>query len=207
MLFHLAVLQVIFLIAEYCKESPDELIAITKQLSLFTDSESMLKKLTTMNKYPTAHLKCTMDSEWDILQVIHNLLAKMKEQPKLEWVWSHQDDNPDIDITKLSNATQLNIKADVLAAQGLDRLNSKPRVPLDLSSEAFFHQQGHTITRGYKVSMHNNIQILVLEEYYQQRFGWTNTEYGKIDWYIFAPVYRREKNKHFQWFNKLCIRK
>ena len=51
----------------------------------------------------------------------------MKERPKLEWVRSHQDDNPDVDITKLSDATQLNIKADALATQGLDRLNSKPK--------------------------------------------------------------------------------
>ena len=194
------------MIAEYYKESPDESIAITKQLCLFTDSESMLKKLTAMNKYPTAHLKCTMDSEWDLLQVIHNLMAKVKEWLKLEWVRSHQDDDPDVDITKLSDATQLNIKADVLAIPGLDRLNLKSGVPMDPSSEVLLHQRECTITRDYKVSMRNNIQILVLEEYYQQRFGWTNTEYGKIDWYIFAPVYRRAKNKHFQWFNKFCMR-
>ena len=57
----LAALRVNFLVAEYYKERPDKSKAITKQLCLFTDSESMLKKLTTMNKYPTAHLKCTMD--------------------------------------------------------------------------------------------------------------------------------------------------
>ena len=92
----LAALRVIFLIAEYYKEIPEELIVITKQLCLFTDSLSMLKKLTAMNKYPTAHPKCTMDSEWDLLQVIHNLMAKMKERPELKWVRSHQDDDPDI---------------------------------------------------------------------------------------------------------------
>ena len=75
----LAALRVIFLIAEYYKESPDESIAIIKQLCFFTDSGSMLKKLTAKNKYPTTHLKCTMDSKWDLLQVIHSLMAKMKE--------------------------------------------------------------------------------------------------------------------------------
>mmetsp|Transcript_55686 Transcript_55686/g.62234 ORF Transcript_55686/g.62234 Transcript_55686/m.62234 type:complete len:103 (-) Transcript_55686:305-613(-) len=88
-------------------------------------------------------------------------MAKMKERPKLERVRSHQDDDPDFDITKLSVATQLNIKADALATQGLDRLNLKPRVPLDPTSEVFLHQRGRTITRDYKGSMHNNIQILV----------------------------------------------
>ena len=56
-----------------------------------------------------------VDSEWDILQVIHRLMTKMKEQPELNWVQSHQDDDSDIDITTLSFGTQLNIKADALA--------------------------------------------------------------------------------------------
>ena len=46
-----------------------------------------------------------------------------------------------------------------------------------------------------------------MEEYYQQRFGWMNSEYGKIDWFIYTPVYRREQNKHSQWVNKFCMRK
>ena len=55
--------------------------------------------------------------------------------------------------------------------------------------------------------MRGNIQSLVFEEYYQQRFDWSNSEYGKIDWWIFTPVYRREKNRHLKWANKLCMRK
>ena len=110
-----------------------------------------------MNKYPTAHLKCAMDPEWDLLQAIHRLMRKMKEQPELEWVRSHQDDDPDEDISKLSEAAQLNIKADVLATQVLHKLKSNPRVPIDPSAEVLLHQQGRTITRDYKVSMRGNI--------------------------------------------------
>ena len=62
---------------------------------------------------------------------------------------------------------------------------------MDPSVEVLLHQQGRTITRDYKVSMRGNIQLLVLEAYYQRRFGWTNSEYGKIDWWIFIPVYRQ----------------
>ena len=118
----LAALCVLFMIAKYHKEGPTESIAINKKITLFTDSENMLKKLTAMNEYPTAHLRCTMDPKWDMIQVIHRLMATMKERPELEWVCSHQDDDPDVDIEKLSDATKLNIKADVLATQGLDRL-------------------------------------------------------------------------------------
>ena len=54
--------------------------------------------------------------------------------PELEWVRSHQDDDPDEDIWKLSNAAQLNIKADALATQGLNKLESNPRVLMDPSA-------------------------------------------------------------------------
>ena len=46
-----------------------------------------------------------MNSERDILQVIHRLTTKMKERPELNWIQSHQDDDPDIDITTLSVGT------------------------------------------------------------------------------------------------------
>ena len=97
-----AALRIIFLIAEYYKEILKESIAITKEIYPFILSLSMLKKLTAMNKYPTAHLKYTMNSEWDILQVIHRLMTAMKEQPELDWVQSHQNNNPDIDKATLS---------------------------------------------------------------------------------------------------------
>ena len=72
-----------------------------------------------MIKYPTAHLRCAMDSEWDILQVLHQLMKQMKEQLVLDWVASYQDDDPTIDVTTLSKGPQLNIKSDELATKGL----------------------------------------------------------------------------------------
>ena len=114
----LAALRVVLLIAEYYKEGPTGVLATNKEITLFTDSSSMVNKLMAMRKYLTAHLKCAMDPEWDILQAIHRVMSKMKEQPKLEWVRSHQDDDPDEVISKLSEAAQLNIKADTLATQG-----------------------------------------------------------------------------------------
>ena len=43
----------------------------------------------------------------------------MKERPELEWVRSHQDDDPDEDITKLLDAAQLNIKSQYTSNTGL----------------------------------------------------------------------------------------
>ena len=64
----LAALRVLFMITAYHKEGPTESIAINKRLTMFTDSESILKKLTTMNEYPTAHLQYMIDPEWDVIQ-------------------------------------------------------------------------------------------------------------------------------------------
>ena len=200
----LAALRIILLIAAHYKEEPTGLLTTGKDMTLFTDSMSMVNKLNAMNKYPTAHLKCTMDPEWDVLQAIHTVMGKMKEKPALEWVRSHQDDDQ---VSELDKAAQLNIKADALATQGLNTLESRPKVPLDPTSEVLLHHRGRTITRDYKVSIRNNIQLLVLEKYYQERFGWTNTVYGKIDWYIFTPVYRRGQYKNKKWINKFSVRK
>ena len=82
----LAVLWVMFLIAEWYKEGPNESIATNKLITLFTNCLSMVNKLTLINKYLTAHLRCVMvmDPECDLLQVIYRLIAKMKERPELE---------------------------------------------------------------------------------------------------------------------------
>ena len=138
-----------YLSPPYCsltKEEPTGELATNKVMTLFTDSLSMVKKLTAMNKYPTAHLKCSMDPEWDLLQAIHSMMGKRKERPSLEWVRSHQDDDPEEDISKLSEEAQLNIKADALATQGLNQLALNPIVPLDPSAEVLLYQRGRTIT-------------------------------------------------------------
>mmetsp|Transcript_26183 Transcript_26183/g.29318 ORF Transcript_26183/g.29318 Transcript_26183/m.29318 type:complete len:95 (+) Transcript_26183:99-383(+) len=56
----IAALQVVLHIAEYYNKEPTGLLTTGKEMTLFTDSQSMVKKLDAMNKYPTAPLKCTM---------------------------------------------------------------------------------------------------------------------------------------------------
>ena len=77
----------------------------------------------------------------------------MKEIPVLEWVASHQDDDPTNDITMLSKGTQLNIKVDELITKGLQQLHTKPKVPIDPSSEVLLHHDGRTITRDLKTTL------------------------------------------------------
>ena len=60
---------------------------------------------------------------------------------------------------------------------------------MDPSAEVLLHERGTPIIRDHKMNMQNNIQLLVLEQYYQKQFGWRNLVYGKIDCF-FTPVYR-----------------
>ena len=66
--------------------------------------------------------------DWDVLQAVHNKLKWFPQQPTIDWIESHQDDNPDI---VLSIPVQLNVHADELATKGLNCLPPKPHVPLD----------------------------------------------------------------------------
>ena len=91
----LAALQVVLLIAAYNNEEPTKVLTTGKEIMLFIDRKSMMNKLNAMNKYPTVHLKCTMDPEWDVLQAIHTVMGKIKVTPELEWLRSYQDDHPE----------------------------------------------------------------------------------------------------------------
>ena len=56
----LAALRVVILIAAYYNEEPTGLLATTKEITLFTDSCSMVNKSEAIDKYPTAQFKCAM---------------------------------------------------------------------------------------------------------------------------------------------------
>ena len=88
--------------------------------------------------------------------------------PILEWVASHQDDDPNIEINNLTLGAQLNIAADKLATYTLKSFHPKPRVPMDPSSEVLFHYKNRTITRDFKHTMRINISLPALQKYYEE---------------------------------------
>ena len=83
----------------------------------------MLKKLQRIDEYPLASLKMILAPDWDVLQAIHNELKWFPPQSTIDWIESHQDDNPNI----------VNVHVDELATVGLNSLPPKPHVPLDPS--------------------------------------------------------------------------
>ena len=151
---------------------------------IYTDSLSMIKKLKAYDEYPTAHLKTVLHSEWDVLSALHKALQCFRTKPKINWVKSHQDDKV-YDIDEMPLDAYLNSEADELATIGLKRLQEKPIVPMDPNTSIQFHIEGRTITRDFKSTVREIIQLKPLRKFYCERFKWSDNIFDLIDWDIF----------------------
>jgi hypothetical protein len=203
----LAAVRLIILITEYY----DERLSCNEQgrskIQVYTDSASMIKKLKAYDKYPTAPLTTVLDSEWDVLSALHKALTWFKTTPKINWVKSHQDDKI-YDAIEMPLNAYLNSEADELATTGLKRLQEKPTVPMDPDTVIQFHIEGRTITRDFKRTVRETIQLPPLRTYYCNRFGWSKNVFNLIDWDVFRPTYKKYiSNKGVQWLHKFCIKK
>ena len=177
------------------------------KVQFYTDSLSMMKKLKSYDKYPTAPLKTVLNSEWDVLSALHRSLKWFNTYPKINWVKSHQDDKV-YDATAMPLDAYLNSVADELATIGLKRLQEKPIVPMDPETALQFHIRGRTITRDFKKTVRETIQLIPLRTFYCKRFSWSDNVFDLIDWDIFRPVYKKySANKGIQWIHKFCIKK
>jgi hypothetical protein len=177
------------------------------KIQVYTDSASMIKKLKAYDKYPTAKLGMVLDSEWDVLSALHKALKWFKTYPKISWVKSHQDDKV-YDVTEMPLNAYLNSEADELATLGLKRLQEKPTVPMDPDTAIQFHIKGRTITRDFKKTVREIINLPLIKNYYCERFGWSQNIFDIIDWDIFRPVYKKHiSTKGVQWLHKFCIKK
>ncbi|OEU18182.1 hypothetical protein FRACYDRAFT_236453 [Fragilariopsis cylindrus CCMP1102] len=177
------------------------------KIQVYTDSLSMIKKLEAYHEYPTAPLKTVLDSEWDVLSALSRTLKRFRTYPKLSWVKSHQDDMV-FDEKEMPLNAYLNSEADELATIGLKRLQEKPIVPMDPNTCIQFHLEGRTITRDFKRTVREVIQLKPLRKYYCTRFKWSDNIFDLIDWDIFRPVYKKYlSTKGIQWMHKYCIKK
>jgi hypothetical protein len=181
----LAAVRLVTLLNEYydniipCKEPA------RSKIQVYTDSLSMIKKLKAYGKYPTAPLTTTvLDSEWDVLSALHHTLQRFKTYPQINWVKSHQDDKV-YDKTEMPLEACLNSEADELATAGLRRLQEKPKVPMDPNTIIQFHINGRTITRDFKRTEREIIQLPPTRKFYCERFGWSDNIFNIIDWDIF----------------------
>jgi ribonuclease HI len=203
----LAAVRLVTLINKYY----DDILQCEEQtrskIQVYTDSLSMMKKLEAYGKYRTASRAAVLDSEWDVLSALHRALKCFKTYPKINWVKSHQDDKV-YEAEDMPLDASLNSEADKLATTGLNRLQDKPRVSLDPNTNIQFNIGGRTITRDFKRTVREIIQLPSLRNFYCNRFGWSDNIFDSIDRDIFRPVYKKHiTNKGVQWMHKFCIKK
>ena len=163
----------------------------------------MMKKLERMAEYPSAPLKMVLAPDWDVLQAVFNELKWFPEKPSIDWLQSHQDDNPNI---VQSIPVQLNVCADELATEGLNRLPPKPHVPLDPSAKIQLNYRGKTVTRNIPQFLRENLLLPSLRKQYVKRFDWHLNEFDDIDWAIFRPVYKKWVKKKIKWTHQYSTR-
>jgi hypothetical protein len=141
-------------------------------------------KLKAYDKYPTAPLTTVLDSEWDVLSALHRALQCFT---KINWVKRHQDDKAYAKMEMPLDA-YLNSEADKLATTGLKRLQEKPIIPMDPHTIIQSHIDGRTITRDFKRTVREMIQLKPLRKYYCTRFEWSDNLFDAIDWDIFQCI-------------------
>jgi hypothetical protein len=79
---------------------------------------------------------------------------------------------------------------------------------MDSNTIIQYHIGGRTITRDFKKTVREIIQLPPLRKYYCERFGWSDNIFDIIDWDIFRPVYKKHiSTKGVQWMHKFCIKK
>jgi hypothetical protein len=203
----LAAVRLVTLLNEYYDKKLQCIEPARSKIQVYTDSLSMMKKLKAYDKYPTASLAAVLDSEWDVLSALHRALKWFRTYPKINWVKSHQEDKV-YESTEMPLDAYLNSEADELATRGLKRLQEKPAVPMDPDTVIQFNIGGRTITRDFKRTVREIIQLPTIKKYYCERFGWSGNIFDIIDWDIFRPVYKKYiSTKGVQWMHKFCIKK
>ena len=163
----------------------------------------MLKKLERMDEYPSAPLKMVLAPDWDVLQAVFNELKWFPKKASIEWLQSHQDDNPN---TGQSITVLLKVREDELATEGLNRLLEKPHVPLDPSVKIQLNYRGRTVTRNIPYFLREQLLLPPLRKQYEKKFDWNSNEFDDIDWDIFRPVYKKWMKKKMKWTHQYSTR-
>ena len=82
------------------------------------------------------------------------------------------------------------------------------REAMDPLTEIQFHLKGRTITRDFKQSVRELLSLPNLQQFYYDKYGWSDTIFDTVDWDIFRPVYKKYIAKNgIQWMHKFCSRK
>ena len=150
------------------------------QLQQFTDSASLLSRLSHLRRQAYTTANSTLASDWDVIQMINQTLLQLPEYP-LHHVHGHQDD--ECSFEDLPLPAQLNVEADHLAGQV--HHTSPPSNLLQViqfpCNKAQLNIAGNTCTGKYPSAIRFARHAPSLEEYIQHRHQISSIHYRTID--------------------------
>jgi hypothetical protein len=151
---------------EFCQSRP------TCKIQLSCDNDPLLKRVNAAHPFKTCFPNCTLDADWDLVNMIVRTLHQSSCHIVLPHVKGHQDDKIDYDDLPLD--AQLNCDADYEAVYHQTIYAAYrpivPRVPLN---GAQLHIKGATINSGYKTAICDAFTAPALIAQIQQRNDWT----------------------------------
>ena len=184
----LSYLQFLYRISQYT-HSP-----LPKETILYTDSASLIAKISEIKKWPYFFPNATMDPDWDILQQIITSRHLFPLLPILCFLKGHQD--ADCPYVTLSLPAQLNVDTNHLARSYAPRPNVNPTiVPMIAGTAVSLHLSTRTTTTKYRSALRKAASTDTIQHYIQNKNKWTNAEFASINWVAHGPSVRRFYHK------------
>ena len=145
--------------------------------------------------YPAVHTW----PHFDVLQLITYHWADLQLPLEIFHVKSHQDEkNPYEDLTR---PAQMNCKAHKLATRALKahlQTPYKPPHPAPNCNAYLRHKKDYVCSHEFTF-LRNKKAIAEINEYYKDRFQWTENTKNKIDWKAFEAINKRPPTpRHYQ---------
>ena len=144
---------------------------ISKKTKVFTDSESVLKRLEDMVEWTQYYSSATMQADWEVLQAIVRLLKQFEFRPELSHVPGHQDKKKDYKDLVLE--AQLNVDADKLAGEYKYENDESPKcVPLIQGTVVALHSDVGTLASRFQRNIRKLSSLPAIKKYICDKNNW-----------------------------------
>ena len=189
--------------SSFCTEAYGRLsyLCILYHVSQHTHSplptETLIAKISEIEKWPYFPPNATMDPDWDVLQQIITSRRLFPSLPVLQFVKGHQD--VDYPYVTLPLPAQLNVDADHLASSYAPHPTENPSiVPMIAGTAASLHLPSGTITTKHRSALHRAASTDTIQHYIQNKPKMTNAEFASIKWIAHSrSVHRFYHKKQF----------
>jgi hypothetical protein len=165
-----------------------------------SDNLGMITSLTARRAYTIPYPNATLQTDWDLLEEIHQTyqMSKLTEH-SYEWVQGHQDSRiPSAERTSMSQQAKYNIRADTLAgAFSLDIDHSlRTHTPNMRFTKCTLQLQNISQHGQYSRAIRRTVAEPELYKYLTRKHDWDETTHQEIDWLAFRMAARNHRSSN-----------